>query len=37
MAGLIVGIIMAMLFGGLEYAWNSGQVIALLALSSLFL
>ncbi|KAL2201529.1 major facilitator superfamily domain-containing protein [Corynascus similis CBS 632.67] len=28
-AGFIVSIVMAISFGGLEYAWNSGQVIAL--------
>jgi hypothetical protein len=36
-AGLIVSIVMAISFGGLEYAWNSGQVIALFALSLVLL
>lgn len=35
--GLIVSIIMAICFGGVLYAWNSGQVIALFVLSFVFL
>lgn len=35
--GLIVCIVMAITFGGLEYAWNSGQVIALFVLAFVLL
>jgi hypothetical protein len=36
-AGLIVSIVMAISFGGVEYAWNSGQVIALFAVAFVLL
>ncbi|KAK3936554.1 putative MFS drug efflux [Diplogelasinospora grovesii] len=35
--GLIVSIVMAISFGGVEYAWNSGQVIALFVLAFVLL
>jgi hypothetical protein len=35
--GLIVSIVMAISFGGVEYAWNSGQIIALFVVAFVLL
>ena len=37
LCGLIVSIVMAISFGGVEYAWNSGQVIALFVVAFVLL
>ena len=37
LCGLIVSIVMAISLGGVEYAWNSGQVIALFVVAFVLL